>query len=246
MKQIFAFEDFNQLKPYTALTTGMFQKLQEYQFLLEQDYALKESPKAVVWTSTEIATTIFSNIPIPAYTRKNLIYMSPIVSEWKEIFFKQLDNHKLPVIQHFYERNTESEMLSILAHELTHHSDLFMEDFEDGNWEEEIWFEEGMCFYLPRKLLLTEEEFEEISTVEKTLIKEFKAEYGNHSLSEFGKKSYTGNLTSIMYDYWRSYIAVKELVERENGDVMTVFKRYHKWYNDGKKGSLLKFFKLDI
>lgn len=245
MKQIFAFEDLDQLQPYTALATAMFQQLKEYQFFLEQEYALKDSPKAVIWTPEEIATTIFSNAPIPAFTRKDLIYMTPIVSEWKEIFFKQLADRELPIIRNFYERNTESEMLTILAHELTHHSDLFMEDFDDDHWEDEIWFEEGMCFYLPRKHLLTEEEFDEITTVEKTLVKEFEADYGNHSLSDFGKKTYAGNLTSIMYDYWRSYLTVKDLVERENGNVMTVFAQYHDWYDSGKKTSLLKFFNLE-
>lgn len=246
MKQIFAFEDLAQAEPYSALATAMFRQLKEYQYLLEQDYALNESPKAVIWTPAALATTVFSSVPIPAFTQREFIYMSPVVPEWKDLFFRQLDKRDLSVIRSYYERNTENEMRIILAHELTHHSDLFREDFEGGNWDEEIWFEEGMCFYLPRKLLLTEDEFDEISTVEKTLVKEFKNTYGNHSLSAFGKSSYAGNLTSIMYDYWRSYLAIKELVDREDGDVLQVFKKYHEWYDNGKQGSLLKFFNLDI
>lgn len=216
MKQIFAFEDLDQAEPYSSLATAMVCQLTEYQHLLEQHYALNESPKAVIWTPATLATTVFSSVPIPAFTQREFIYMSPIVPEWKDLFFRQLDKR-----------------------------DLFREDFEDGNWDEEIWFEEGMCFYLPRKLPLTEDEFDEISAVEKNLVKEFKDTYGNHSLSAFGKSSYTGNLTSIMYDYWRSYLAVKELVAREDGDVLQVFKKYHECHDNGKKGSLLEFFDLD-
>ncbi|MGE7366850.1 hypothetical protein ACQKKE_09440 [Desemzia incerta] len=245
MKEIFAFEDLDQAAPHKDFAHALFQKLVHYQLILREDFELNESPKAVIWTPEELATSIFSTTPIPAFTRKDLIYMSPIVDEWKEIFLKQLDGQDLPIIRNYYERNTESQMMEILAHELTHHTDLFMEDFDTGNWENEIWFEEGMCFYLPRKLLLDELAFDEISTIERALVTTFADKYGKHSLSEFGSKSYEGNLTSIMYDYWRSYLAVKELVDRENGDISAVFQHYHKWYNEGKKGSLLHYFNLE-
>lgn len=246
MKQIFAFEDGTQMEVHKDFTQSLFQKLLPYQRFLQQEFALKESPKAIVWTSTELATTIFSTVPIPAYTRKDLIYMSPVVEDWKSIFVEQLDSRNLPIIKNYYEKNTESQMMEILAHELTHHSDLFLEEFDDGNWEEDIWFEEGMCFYLPRKYLLDEQEFDEISTVERTLVKEFKEKYGQHSLSEFGSSTYKGNMTSIMYDYWRSFLAVKELVDRFTGDIMAVFDHYHNWYNSGKKSLLIDYFQIDI
>ena len=246
MKQIFAFEDLAQMELHKNLTQSMFQKLQPYQLYLQQEFALKESPKAIIWTSTELATTIFSTVPIPAYTRKDLIYMSPVVEDWKSIFVEQLDGRNLPVIKRYYEQNTESQMMEILAHELTHHSDLFLEEFDDGNWEEGIWFEEGMCFYLPRKYLLDEHEFDEISTVERTLVKEFREKYGQHSLSKFGSNTYKGNMTSIMYDYWRSFLAVNELVDRFDGDIMAVFDQYHDWYNKGKESTLIDYFQIDI
>lgn len=246
MKQIFAFETLHQIKEYTTFAQSMFQKLQPYEAYLQQEFALKESPKAVVWTPTELATTIFSTVPIPAYTRKDLIYMSPIVEDWKAIFFDQLDGRDLPIIKNYYERNAEKQMMEILAHELTHHSDLFLDEFDDGSWEKDIWFEEGMCFYLPRKFLLDEQEFNEISTVERALVKEFKEKYGQHSLSEFGSSTYKGYMTSIMYDYWRSFLAVKELIDRAGGDVKQVFARYHEWHNSGKNRSLTEHFQIDI
>ncbi|MBM6615537.1 hypothetical protein JTF06_11645 [Desemzia sp. RIT804] len=246
MKQIFAFENENQMMLHKDLAHSMFQRLQPYQLYLQQEFALKESPKAVVWTPADLATTIFSTVPIPAYTKKNIIYMSPIVEEWQSIFFEQLDSRDLPVIKNYYEQNTKSQMMEILAHELTHHSDLFLEEFDVGDWEKDIWFEEGMCFYLPRKFLLDDQAFDEISAVERTLVKEFKDTYGQHPLSDFGSTSYKGNMTSIMYDYWRSFLAVKKLIDRAEGDIKQVFSQYQDWYNSGKKNSLMDYFQINI
>ncbi|WP_230199542.1 hypothetical protein [Bacillus testis] len=136
-------------------------------------------------------------------------------------------------------------MLIILAHELTHHSDLFLDDFDDER-EDGIWFEEGMCFYLPRKILLNEKEFNEITYVETELFETFKDEYGNHSLDDFGTSSYQGSLSGIMFDYWRSYLAVKFLVEvSANNDVKLVFEEYHKWDQEGRKVSLAEYFDIN-
>ena len=72
-----------------------------------------------------------------------------------------------------------------------------------------IWFEEGMCDYLARKYILSETEFMEIVNAEAQMIVLFKDKYGHHSLDEFGGESYQGSLTSIMFNYWRSFQAVK-------------------------------------
>lgn len=234
MKQIFAIESSTQLKNLQQTGNHLFNQLQTYQKLLEQDYSLTEPPRGVVWTTEELATTIFSDVPIPAYTNRDLIYMSPEKEKWTSIFLNQLEDRNLPEIRRYYETYTDLQMLEVLAHELTHHIDLFPDDFEDDNWESDIWFEEGMCFYLPRKLLLSEEEFHAITDVEETLEKEFRSTYGNHPLSEFGSESYSGNLTSIMYDYWRSYLAVKQLVDEADGDVFGVFERYEAHTNRKK------------
>ncbi|WP_245732795.1 hypothetical protein [Salinibacillus kushneri] len=78
------------------------------------------------------------------------------------------------------------------------------------------------------------------------MVKVFKEEYGDHSLDEFGAASYQGTLTSIMYDYWRSYLAVQSLVEeRASHDIMQIFKEYHNWHNDGRKQPLTEYFSLD-
>lgn len=244
MKQIFAFEKIEDYASFEPIIERLSKKLMQYQHILEEKYALSTVPKGIVWTTEELATTVLSTVPIPAYTNKDVIYISPDLQAWRSLFIKQLEGRNLPDILNFYENFSETNLITILAHELTHHSDLFIGDFEDAR-ENSIWFEEGMCDYLARKTLLNEKDFDEISSVESQLVKIFYNEYGNHSLDEFGNESYQGSLTSIMYDYWRSFLTVKFLVEdRANEDVATVFKQYHQWHNEGRTVPLTQYFEV--
>ena len=139
---------------------------------------------------------------------------------------------------------SENHLFTIVAHELTHHSDLFLDEFDDERVDS-IWFEEGMCDYLSRKMTLDEIEFTQITEVELELVEMFKGEYGKHSLDKFGSSSYQGNLTSIMFDYARSYLAVRFLVEvRANNDIKQVFSEYHRWDKEGRKVPLTEYFQL--
>ena len=100
-----------------------------------------------------------------------------------------------------------------------------------------------MCEYLPRKLILNEVAFNKIANVESELVKMFKNTYGHHSIDAFGEASYHGNLTSIMFDYWRSFLAVKYLVEEQaNYDVKRVFKSYQEWHRNGREKPLSVYF----
>lgn len=245
MKQIYAFEKIEEYAKYQDVIERFGKKLKEYQHILEENFALSEMPKAIVWTTEELATTVLSTIPIPAYTNKDIIYMSPDLPAWRKLFIKQLDGKPLPHIQKFYENYSENHLLTILGHELTHHSDLFIDEFEDDRGDS-IWFEEGMCEYLPRKFLLNKKEFEEITNIEMELVEVFKDKYGIRPLDEFGSSSYEGTLSSIMYDYWRSYLAVKFLVEvRAKNNIELVFDAYQKWHKEGRKVPLTEFFHLN-
>lgn len=244
MKTIYSFEDVKEYEKHQGVIERFSERLKDYQILLEKDFALTESPKGIVWTSAELATTVFSAVPIPAFTNKDIIYMSPDPEEWRQLFIRQLDGKNLPHIQRFYENYSENQLLTIAAHELTHHSDLFVDEF-DGERNDSIWFEEGMCEYLPRKLLLSQEEFNEITAIESELVEVFKDEYGHRSIDEFGSSSYLGSLSSIMFDYWRSFLAVKFLVEDRAGhDIKSVFDDYHKWDREGRKIPLTEYFGL--
>lgn len=245
MKRILAFEKIEDYTRFESVIESLSKKLVDYQHILEEKYALSTLPKGIIWTTEELATTVLSTVPIPAYTDENLIYITPDLEAWRSLFIKQLEGHHLPDILSFYENFSENDLLTILAHELTHHSDLFIDDFDDTR-EDGIWFEEGMCDYLARKTVLSESEFDKVSVVESQLVDFFKDKYGNHSLDEFGSRSYQGSFTSIIYDYWRSFLAIKYLVEvRTNNDVTEVFKQYHQWHNEGRVVPLTRYFELD-
>ncbi|SCY78260.1 hypothetical protein [Lysinibacillus fusiformis] len=208
---------------------------------------MRDLPKGIGWTCEELATAIFSQIPIPAFTNRDTIYISPDLSGWRKLLVSQLEGHENdhPSLKEFYENMSENQLLTILGHQLTHHSNLFVDEFDDER-KDSIWFEEGMCDYLARKYLLNSVEFNKITEIESKMIEIFKTKYGNHSLDEFGKFSYQGGLTSIMFDYWRSFMAVKYLIEvRANHNVMVVFDEYHKWDKEGRKLPLTQYFNID-
>lgn len=240
MKQLYSIETADQLLKLQSAGNRLFQKLMTYKETIHSEYGLTETPKAVMWTTGELAMETFSKIPIPAFTSRNMIMMSPDIEEWKQLFLKQLEDKQLPDIRSFYQGLSEEHILVILAHELTHHIDLFPVEFEE--YGESIWFEEGMCFYLPRKLLLNQEEFDEITQTEEVLVEIFKEKYGQHDLEEFGSGSYEGSLTSIMYDYWRSYLRVKHLVETvAGGDIHQVFRWYNEWHSSKQEVSFSRY-----
>lgn len=100
---------------------------------------------------------------------------------------------------------------------------------------------------MPRKLLLNKAEFDEIAAVEKELVEVFSEQYGSRSIDEFGSNSYLGSISSIMFDYWRSFLAVKYLVEEQyDNDVLAVFAEYHRWHEEGRNTSLMEHFGLGI
>ena len=241
MKSILAFETSEEAFKYEMITKELMEKLMSYQSVLEQNFELTTIPKGVLWTTGRLATNTFSSIPIPAFTREDFIYMSPILKEWQNLLVSQLDGKFVPDIQSFYQHFSTDHLFVILAHELTHHIDLFVDEFEDER-HDSIWFEEGMCFYMPRKYCLTEDQFEEITAIELKLVNIFTEEYGKNDLDDFGSMSYRGSLTSIMFDYWRSYLKVKSLVEKVNGDIHSVFKLYKKWHEQGRETSLIQYF----
>ena len=102
MKHIYAFEQKEDYEKYQGIIDRFSEKLKEYQLVLEENYALKELPKGIVWTTEELATTVFSESSIPAYTRKDTIYISPDLTAWRKLFLRQLEGHYNPQINDFY------------------------------------------------------------------------------------------------------------------------------------------------
>ncbi|WP_102691981.1 hypothetical protein [Rummeliibacillus pycnus] len=243
IKQLFAFETIEDLEINKSYINQLNLKLQQYLRKLEEHFELNDFPKAIVWTSNEIATCIFSNVPIPAFTNKDVIYMTPNVKEWSDFYLAQLEEQNNTMVENYYKTITIDHVFCILAHELTHHIDLFVDEFDDER-HDSIWFEEGMCEYLSQKLTLSEDKFCVKMNIEREMIRIFKNTYAQHSLDDFGAGSYEAkSLTAIMIDYWRSSQAIKHLVEeRYSGDVHKVFKHYNEWHEAGRKIPLSEHF----
>lgn len=240
MKQIYAFETTEEYGKFQEVIERFNKKLEDYQRLLEDNYSLTALPKGVVWTSEVLATTLFSDLPIPAYTDGDVIYISPDLEAWRKLLSKQIDTYDSPEIKDFYENCSEDYLFTILAHELTHYSGVFSKEEKEVN----NWFEEGMCDYLSRKLVLEESEFKEITNIELELVEIHRERYGGHSLEDFGRPFDQGTiLINRMFDYWRSYLAVEFLVEvRASNDVELILNEYKNWNRKGRVIPLTEHF----
>ncbi|MEK4079937.1 hypothetical protein [Solibacillus sp. FSL K6-1126] len=249
IKQIYAFESIQDFENYKDEIQLLNNNLNMYKELLINQFELIELPKTIVWTSSKNATTVFSQVPVPAYTNRETIYMSPSVSEWKAFYLSLFDGEELEksdeieYIKQYFQSLTIDDVFCILAHELTHHIELFPDEFEDER-NNSIWFEEGMCEYLSQRMTLTEHRYTELRKIENLLIKLFMPKYGGFSLNDFGAGSYNQtSLASIMLNYWRSSAAVHYLVECcYEGDVMKVFSKYEEWHEKGRQQPLTEYF----
>ena len=254
MKQIYAVETEKELIAYQKYVMSVVPKLNTYIDFLKREYEVSELPKAIVWTSGEVATRLISDIPVPAYTNEHRVVMTPVLEAWREIYLKQLDKldgnqeieENVREIRTYYEKElSENHMLQILGHELAHHSELFLEDF-NSDYSDGVWFEEGMAEYISRRYFLTEEEFEAEAKINRQLVDLLKERYGTHSLEQFSKSTYEGDYASIFFEYWRSFLAVKQIVEDYKGDVKAVFASYHKWNEICNGQTLVEWFDVNI
>lgn len=88
------------------------------------------NPRGIVFHDLKSATEIFSDIPLPAYTSRELIHINPLVEIWKDIFMSSVKNKKSLKPERYYSSLELVDVAVIAAHELTHHSDFFHDDFE--------------------------------------------------------------------------------------------------------------------
>ena len=72
MRNIYAFEGKEDYIKYQGIIERFSAKLEKYQKIMVEDYELIDPPKGIVWTTEELATSVFADIPIPAYTNKML------------------------------------------------------------------------------------------------------------------------------------------------------------------------------
>lgn len=237
MKNIYAVTNAEELLEYQTFARKIQPELLAYIRFLEKEYAVKELPRAIVWTSRETATGLISDIPVPAYTNAFRIVISPSLEVWRDIYLKQLDSFSdkeevetsVRAIRKYYKnRLSHNNILQILGHELAHHSELFLEDFSSVT-SNGVWFEEGMAEYISRRYFLSSSEFEAELQCNQQLVSLDAQFYGTPSLESFGTSTYAMDYNRIFFEYWRSFLAVMQIIENHNGDVHSVFRSYHEW-----------------
>ena len=232
MRSLYAVACERELDTYQAAARRLLPRLDAYIHFLEKEYAVKELPRAVVWTGRETASELLSDIPVPAYTNEYRVMFCPDPDVWRDIWLTQLDGLEgktAAEIRAYYETAVNDDrLLSILGHELAHHIALFP-DFDDaGAREAGVWFEEGMAEYIGRRYFLAGEAFDREARINRLLVELLKGRYGGHPLEDFGAATYEGSCAGIFFEYWRSFLAVEELVRRF-GSVKEVFHSYRAW-----------------
>jgi hypothetical protein len=216
----------------------MLEKLVQFSSSLNE-IASFQSPRGIIFHDLTSATQLYSTIPLPAYTSRDLIHITPLVETWKDIYISTTKG--VEVAKKYYSELDMDDVAVIAAHELTHHVDFFHTDFEELD-EENMWFEEGLCFYIPRKLILSEERFNSTMNVESCLINKYKEKYGEYTLNMFGESashSEEFEYSSAFYDYWRSTVVVDLLIKNYcNNSVGKLIGYYKEWANGSKISNL--------
>ena len=249
MKHMYLVETEEELLRYQHFVRNIRKPLEDYLSFLKEEFAVRELPRAILWTSGETATREISSIPLPAYTNDFRTVITPDLSIWRTIYLKQLKGLEAgdasDKIRTYYETClNRNHILQILGHELAHHSELFPEDF-DSALSDGIWFEEGMVEYISRKYFLSREEFDAEAEINRLLVDLLRDRYGNHSLEEFGAATYEGDYASIFYEYWRSFLAVNKIIDSHGGNIHSVFQSYRKWIREQTGQSLAQWFDLE-
>lgn len=246
MKSIYTFEVADDLNKYQNDITNFHTQLNAFETYLVEQFQLKDKPKGVFWTSRFVMEEVLEK-PVPAFTRDEAIYMCADSNYWEQYFKALLPEALKDKYTSFYEMHTKDEMLAILGHELAHHIDLFLAEFDEEHPTcEDMWFEEGMATYLPRKFFFDDELFNNIYHLEKSLYEYYLNDFGDLPLEHFTYDIYSHPKEYIMFHYWMSFIKVTEMVKRANGDASHVFKLYHDWDTAGRKVSLLDYFEAHI
>ncbi len=247
MKYMYSVANIYELNLYQDFVKRNKSKIEEYLLYLTECFDVQDMPEFIVLSNFEMATKVHKEIDLPAYTNDVRMVYTPDLEVWKGIYLKQFEVYHDASIadkgKRYYHQMNEHHILQILAHELAHQSELFLDDFDDENTGS-IWFEEGMVEYISRKYFLTAEEFQKEKEFNEYLVDLFENKFGSKSIENFDYGTYDENITVIFYNYWRSFLAIHHLVEKFKS-VEDVFASYHQWDHLGRKVTLAEWFEIE-
>jgi len=247
MKHIYAVESSEELERYKSFVSANQNTIDQFIDHLHSEFRVSALPRTIVWTSSKTATSRINSIPIPAYTNDYRIVMCPDVQNWKQIYLKQLDGFpdvSVNDIRNYYENElNQHHVLQILGHEFAHHSDYFIDELYDSG--EGIWFEEGMAEYISRHFFLTESEFQQEKEINQRIILLYAHQHRCSALNGFGASTYQNSYADIFYEYWRSFLAVCQIIEAFQGNITAVFQSYAQWYQARNALTLAQWFGLE-
>jgi hypothetical protein len=221
-----------------AAAEALMPRVERYAAWLQQFDARAEPPSRFVFTDARAATEVLSNYWLPAWTNTEtrLVYIDPIVEDWRRIFADAipptLSKQTRDATTRYYESLDEDDVAAIIGHELTHHLTAFAGDGRTADW-----FEEGFCHYLPRSRMLTPERRSLVSRVEERLVRELAEPLGKRPLEPFGYGG-GGDVTAVLFDYWRATATVSRWVSARDGSAREVLAGYSAWRTADGEGSL--------
>jgi hypothetical protein len=202
-------------------------------------------PRGIVFHDLDSATRVFSTYALPAWTDHGLVHVDPIIDDWKRIYLSTLTPEIPPVqyalIRNYYESLEQSDVATIVAHELTHHLHIFADTPEEA-----MWFEEGFCFFLPRKHLLTAARAMQLQAVEQALIERHTERLGGHPIWQFGLSDRGEGWADALFDYWRAIRTVSTIADTyAGGESKTLLALFSTWKQQPDRGIHLHEFLID-
>ncbi len=204
-----------------------------------------EEPRGIVFHDLASATTVFSEFVLPAWTNQALIHLDPVIDDWKQIYLSALSpgmpGPTQTLVADYYQSLDALDIATIGAHELTHH----LRRFSDTP-EQAAWFEEGFCFYAPRKRLLPPARLSQLQHVENALIQAHEARLGGRPVWQFGFGNTEGAFADALFDYWRAIHAVSYLGEiYAHGDLQRLLTLFDQWKSQPEQTRRLDAFLIE-
>lgn len=94
---------------------------------------------------------------------------------------------------------------------------------------------------------MDDEAFNQEVEVHSRLLELFEDKYGERSVEDFGSDSYNDSMSGIMFNYWKSFITVKYVVEElYDGDIQKVFKIHNDWHENYREQTFSEYLGIDV